>query len=247
MTAKRPRTVLLVHGAWHGAWCWDRLVPRLRSLGYRPMTIDLPGHGSSEAPPGDLHGDADAVVAALESIGEPTLLVGHSYGGMVISDAGVHDAVCGLVYVCAFMPDAGQSLLDTSAAAPRPEGAEESELVASTRFTDDGSAMFLQGDRVVSSLFADCTPRDQRWALERLDRQPTASFTQVPRRLAWPSKPTTYIVCSEDRTIPPWHQRLMAERADRVVELRASHSPFLSMPDGLADALDVAARAVVSG
>ena len=109
--ASHPWRVLLVHGAWHGAWCWKRVATSLRALGYAPEAIDLPGHGMSAEPLTDLHGDADAVQAHLDAIGEPTLLVGHSYGGMVITDAGVHDAVAGLAYVSAYMPDAGQTLV----------------------------------------------------------------------------------------------------------------------------------------
>ncbi len=182
------------------------------------------------------------MTSALDAIGEPTLLVGHSYGGMVITDAGHHDAVFALAYVCAFMPAPGQSLLDAGPAEARPDGARQSDLLASTRFTDDGSAMFLDGRGVSDSLYADCDPAIRQWALERLDDQPTASFTQAPRHVAWESKRATYVVCTEDRAIPAWHQRLMARRADHVVELHASHSPFLSMPDELADALDVAAQ-----
>jgi pimeloyl-ACP methyl ester carboxylesterase len=103
--APRPRRVLLVHGAWHGAWCWERMLAPLRALGYEPEAIDLPGHGSSTEPLTDLHGDSDAVRVRLDAIGEPTLLVGHSYGGMVITDAGTHDAVAGLAYVAAYLPD----------------------------------------------------------------------------------------------------------------------------------------------
>jgi pimeloyl-ACP methyl ester carboxylesterase len=101
--------------------------------------------------------------------------------------------------------------------------------------------MYLEGGDVTSALYADCDPEVQRWSLERLGQQPTASFTQVPRQLAWASKSTTYVVCTEDRAIPAWHQRRMAENASRVVELAASHSPFLSTPDGLARVLADAA------
>jgi pimeloyl-ACP methyl ester carboxylesterase len=121
--------VLLVHGAWHGAWCWDRVLGPLRALGYKPEAMDLPGHGDSPESFTDLHGDADAVASRLDAIGEPTLLVGHSYGGMVITDAGVHEAVGALAYVCAFMPKAGQSLMDNWRGQRRPKGAVESDLL----------------------------------------------------------------------------------------------------------------------
>ena len=90
--APRPKRVLLVHGARHGAWCWERVLAPLRALGYEPEAIDLLGHGRSTEPLTDLHGDAEVVWVRLDAIGEPTLLVGHSYGGMVITDAGTHDA-----------------------------------------------------------------------------------------------------------------------------------------------------------
>ena len=233
--------VLLVHGAWHGAWCWERVLEPLRSRGYRVDAIDLPGHGDSAEPLGDLHGDADAVRSRLDEISEPILLVGHSYGGMVITDAGGHPAVSALAYVCAFMPVAEQSAMDAFSA-QGPEGAPASELLGCTRFTDDGSDIVLAGAGVVSALYRDCDPALQRWATERLDHQPTASLAQASRHLAWTSKPTTYVVCTEDRAIPVWQQQQMAQKAGRVVQLAAGHSPFLSMPDELAAVLAAAAR-----
>jgi pimeloyl-ACP methyl ester carboxylesterase len=235
--ASRPRRVLLVHGAWHGAWCWERVLAPLRVLGYEPEAIDLPGHGRSTEPLTDLHGDADAVRARLDAIGEPTLLVGHSYGGMVITDAGAHEAVVGLAYLAAYLPDSGETVLELFTAPALPEGERPSELVAAVRLSDDRSEMRLQGNGVAGALYRDCDPATQQWALQRLDSQLTVSFTQVPRRVAWTSRPTTYVVCTEDRTIPPWRQRRMAEHADRVIDLPASHSPFLSMPERLAGAL----------
>jgi pimeloyl-ACP methyl ester carboxylesterase len=246
-SAPHHRRVLLVHGAWHGAWCWERVAAPLRALGYEPEAIDLPGHGRSAEPLTDLHGDADAVRVRLDAIGEPTLLVGHSYGGMVITDAGAHDAVAALVYVAAYLPDAGQTLLDLFTAPALPEGERPSELVAAVRFSDDRSEMRLQGDAVASALYRDCDLATQQWAIRRLDAQSTASFTQAPRRVAWTSRPTTYVVCTEDRTIPAWLQRTMAVHADRVIDLPASHSPFLSMPERLADVLAEANQTSATG
>jgi pimeloyl-ACP methyl ester carboxylesterase len=206
----------------------------LRVLGYEPEAIDLPGHGRSTEPLTDLHGDADAVRVRLDAIGEPTLLVGHSYGGMVITDAGTHDAVIGLAYVAAYLPDTGQTLLDLFTAPAPPTRERPSELVAAVRFSHDRSEMRLGGDGVAGALYGDCDPATQQWAIARLDAQSTASFTQAPRRVAWKSRPATYVVCTQDRTIPAWLQRTMAVPADRVIDLPASHSPFLSMPGRLA-------------
>jgi pimeloyl-ACP methyl ester carboxylesterase len=180
--APRPRRVLLVHGAWHGAWCWERVLAPLLVLGYEPEAIDLPGHGSSTEPLTGLHGDADAVRARLDAIGEPTLLVGHSYGGMVITDAGTHDAVAALAYVAAYLPDAGQTVLDLFTAPALPEGERPSELVAAVALSDDRSEMRLQRAGVAGALYRDCDPATQQWAVARLDGQSTVSFTQAPRR-----------------------------------------------------------------
>jgi signal transduction histidine kinase len=165
--APGPRRVLLIHGAWHGAWCWERMLAPLRALRHEPEAIELPGHGKSTEPLTDLHGDADAVRARLDAIGEPTLLVGHSYGGMVITDAGAHDAVAGLAHVAAYLPDSGRRCWTCS-------------LVAAVRFSDDRSEMRLQGDGVAGALYRDCDPATQQWAIARLDAQSTVSFTQAP-------------------------------------------------------------------
>jgi len=97
------RNVLLVHGAWHGAWCWVALQQALDEIGISSHAIDLPGHGISPLPLGDLHGDAAAVVEALNTLPPDTLLVGHSYGGAVISQAAFHsDRIAHLMYIAAF-------------------------------------------------------------------------------------------------------------------------------------------------
>ncbi|MBU3689657.1 MAG: alpha/beta hydrolase [Acidimicrobiales bacterium mtb01] len=239
MTASR---LLLVHGAWHGAWCWERLIPRLRARGLDVDTIDLPSHGPATDSLGDLYADADAVRSRLDAYREPVLLVGHSYGGMVITDTGAHEAVAGLVYLCAFLPSASQTLLDLFSA-PAPDGESSSELVAHLAVSEDGNATSLVPDGAAQAFYADCDPADQQWALGQLDFQGAASATQAPRQLAWQAKPTTYVVCSEDRAIPAWQQRAMALHANHVVELRTSHSPFLAAPGSLAEILVAAARA----
>ena len=104
-----PSTVVLVHGAWHGAWCFDRVVPLVQAAGVPVVAIDLPGHGRDPGPLTDLHGDATRVVATLDGIKGPVLLLGHSYGGAVITEAGGHPAVTHLVYLCALALDGDES------------------------------------------------------------------------------------------------------------------------------------------
>ena len=102
-------TIVLVHGAWHGAWCWERLTPLLDDAGVTSIAVDLPGHGNDRGPFTDLHGDADRVRETLDDVDGDVVLVGHSYGGCVITDAGAHPDVRHLVYVAAFPLDADES------------------------------------------------------------------------------------------------------------------------------------------
>lgn len=199
-------------------------------------TIDLPGHGKSTESIGGLHRDADAVKRRLDEIGGPTLLVGHSYGGMVISDAGSHDSVRGLVYVCAFMPAEGKSLMDEGPNRPAGEDDEtESRRSGGYITLTDTPALRFVAERAGDILYNDCDDATTAWASERLDEQSIESFNEVPRVLSYQALPSTYVVCSLDETIPPSNQRRMATRATKTVELEASHSPFLSVPDRLAD------------
>ena len=104
-------TVVLVHGAWHGAWCWSALQAELDQRGIASIAVDLPGHGASTAPLGDLHGDAAAVAAVVDRIDGDVVLVGHSYGGGVISVAGaLSPRVRHLVYLAAYVLDATDSV-----------------------------------------------------------------------------------------------------------------------------------------
>src|SRR5207302_1944698 len=102
------RSVVLVHGAWHGSWCWGRVMPLLRDAGVDTTAVDLP---SRSDPLGDLHGDAAHVRSVLDASAGEVVLVGHSYGGAVITGAGTHDAVAHLVYLCAFALDKGESCM----------------------------------------------------------------------------------------------------------------------------------------
>jgi pimeloyl-ACP methyl ester carboxylesterase len=231
-----PATVVLVHGAWHGAWCWHRVLEALTVAGVPALALDLPGHGDSPERLGDLHGDAAAVRAALDGLhadGQRVVLVGHSYGGAVITAAGDHPAVEHLVYLAAFAIDADESVLGVSTA---PDLEDRGDLPEAIRIHEDGT-WTIDCDRATTAFYGDCRPEDIGAALLRLDAQPGLSLAQKPRAVAWRSKPATYVVCSLDRAIPPPLQRTMAARVGAVEEWESSHSPFLSMPDRVAELL----------
>jgi pimeloyl-ACP methyl ester carboxylesterase len=220
-------TVVLVHGGWHGSWCWARVVPLLDRRGLSVRTIDLP---SIDADPDDrsgLSGDAAAVAALLDDVEEPALLCGHSYGGMVITQAAAgRQDVARLVYLCAFMPDAGESLLSIS-------GERAPWIVAQ----EDGRWL-PDLEQTATTFYADCDAETQRASTARLRPMPTAPVEEPVASAPWRDIPSTYVICTRDMAIPvEWQRNRFAPRADEVVELDASHSPFFSQPSAVADLL----------
>lgn len=219
--------MVLVHGAWHGAWCWERVLPLLHDRGVWATAMDLPGHGASPLPPGDLHGDADAVVSALDRVDAPVVLVGHSYGGAVITDAGAHPAVAHLMYIAAFVPDAHESV-----AMLTKSHDEQPLLDRAVERRDDGTSAVIP-HLAAAALYHDCPDPGQ--AVARLGLQPVVALTQRPRRAAWRSVSSTYLVCGQDRAVPPGLQRRMAGRTEQTRECDSGHAPFLSQPQLVAD------------
>jgi pimeloyl-ACP methyl ester carboxylesterase len=238
-----PATVVLVHGAWHGAWCWDLVVDGLRARGVDAIAVDLPGHGESDEPLGDLHGDAAALRRALDAVDGPAVVCGHSYGGAVLSEgAAGHPAVRHLVYLAALMLDTGESV--TRSVPDPPGGAPEppSEVGAAMRFAEDGTTVTIDPDAARPIFYADCADADVDRAIARLGPQPTASFNQAVPHAAWRDVPSTYVVCAEDRAIPVWLQHEFAARASNSVVWPTSHSPFFSRPELVVDLLAELAR-----
>ena len=232
-------TIVLVHGAWHGAWCWDRVVPRLHQRGLDVVAVELPGHGADVRPFADLHGDADAVRAALDLVAGDALLVGHSYGGAVVTEAGAHPAVTRLVYLAAFALDR-----DESCAATLPDDAEAQAISHAGRpdvgaaivFAEDGTST-LAPDGAAECLYNECDPATVDWAVAHLGAQPMLNLTQSPAAIAWRDRPTTYVVCDHDQIVHPDLQRLMARRCGQVETWPLDHSPFLSDPARMATLL----------
>ncbi len=219
-------TIVFVHGVWHGGWCWDAVRERLAAEGIATAAVENP---SVTTPGADLAADGDNLRAALDAIDGPVVLVGHSYGGAVISDAGAHPSVERLVYVSAFSLDAGESVSRNAL-----EGGADA-LAEAMRF--DGDAVTVDPARRVEFFFHDCARDVAEVAAARLVPMSMAALTGPARGAAWREKPTTYVVCTDDRALPVALQRSAAARADDVVDMATSHSPFLSRPDEIAGVL----------
>jgi pimeloyl-ACP methyl ester carboxylesterase len=218
--------VLLVHGAWVDSSCWDSVTPALRERGHRVETVEL--HRGTVA--------ADTKVAqeAIDSLGTEVVACGWSYGGMVITGldlpAGSH-----LVYLCAYMPDEGESATLLNLRHPGD--------VMTVVQGDDAGDTFLAGDEIDELVWADAPSDLAAAARASLRAQPMQTFLDAPVRVSWRDVPSTYVICRQDRTVNPDLQRELAKRATSVVEWDTSHSPMLSRPDLIVELLDgLAAR-----
>jgi pimeloyl-ACP methyl ester carboxylesterase len=240
-----PPAVILVHGAWQGAWCWERAAAALAAAGITALAIDLPGHGNDPGPMGDLHGDAAHVSSVLGALDGPVVLVGHAYGGAVITEAGSHRAVSHLVYLAALALDDGESCSTAGSQEAASEGISHSgrpDLAAGYAAGSDGTSA-LEPDVALACFYQDCDPATAAWAIARLGPQPLASLQQPPYSVAWRTKPSTYVVCANDQAIHPGLQRILARRCLTTVEWPTGHTPFLSRPELVAALLaDLAAR-----
>lgn len=225
---------LLIHGSCHGAWCWSELIPRLAALGHGARAIDLPGHGTDTTPPAAI-GPNDYRAAILAALSPRTVLVGHSAGGFAISLAADDPRVARLVFLCAYLPLGGRSLAEMRRMAAR-------QPLAPAIVPDARRESYTIADAAVPALFYhDCSPEQVAFARARLCPEPMAPQTTpiaLPGRFE--AVPKDYIVCTDDRAVPPEFQAEMAARLPpaRRHRLDTSHSPFLAAPDRLARLLD---------
>jgi pimeloyl-ACP methyl ester carboxylesterase len=230
-------TVVLVHGAWHGSWCFDRVLPLLAEAGVPAIAIDLPGHGNDHGPFTDLHGDVARLVETLDGIEGDVVLLGHSYGGAVITEAGVHPAVQHLVYLCAIAlseeetpASAGSAHVGTLSYEGRPNVGEGIVI------HPDGTST-LESSAAAACLYNDCDPETVAWCVSKLGPQPMENLGQTPNAVAWRERPSTYVVCSDDLVIHPGVQAALAARCTESYTWPTGHSPFVSHPQLLSELL----------
>ncbi len=210
----------------------------LTSAGVDCLALDLPGHGNDGGPCGDLYADVSRVREALDQFKGEVVLVGHSYGGAVITEAGLHPAVQHVVYLAAFALDAGESCISVAADVDarlisyegRPNLGEGFMMGADDMITLDPSS-------AANCLYNECDPDTVASALARLGPQPLITLQGAPRQAAWRRKPSTYVVCGHDMAVHPDLQRMMARRCSSVIQWATDHSPFLCRPDLVAGLL----------
>lgn len=227
---------VLVHGAFHGGWCWDPVAQLLREQGHQVEVPDLPGAPGEGTPHEDVTfaGAVRAVTALIDAITGPVVLVGHSNGGMLITQAAAErpERVRRLAYLAAFRPAHGESLLDLTS---RPEGAEDG---VQSNVRVEGPSAHFDASQLQEVFAADCSPEIVTALQSRIGPQPLAMFTSPVQLNGTPLPPTTYVMCTQDRAIPVALQQFMADRAPADVRhLATSHSPYYSRPADVVEIL----------
>jgi pimeloyl-ACP methyl ester carboxylesterase len=228
-TADAPTTVVLVHGAFADSSSWNGVISRLLAQGYPVVAAANPLRG--------LKADAEYLEAILASIPGPVVLVGHSYGGAVITNAASGNAnVVGLVYVAAFAPDQGETNGELTSRLPGSTlGPTQTPPVA---LPDGGAEVSIQQDKFWQQFAADIPEADAKLAAATQRPVALAGFTDVSGPPAWKAIPSRFIYGDQDKNIPPALMSFMAQRAQsqETIEIKgASHVVMISHPDEVAE------------
>jgi pimeloyl-ACP methyl ester carboxylesterase len=234
---------VLVHGGFHGAWCWSRTIPELARRGHDAIAIDVPGHGERAAEPATMDSRLDAVVSVLEP---GDVLVGHSGGGFEVTRAAdaAPELVAHVVYLAAALPLEGRTMAD--ALVYHDDGDAESDydvagMLAHLRFDDDGAMSFTGVEGARELFYHDCDEATVRWAFDHLTPERFGDEVTTPICVPrfWAAElPRSFIRCLQDRSQPQWLADVTARRLGvEPLTIDTSHSPFLSRPAELAELL----------
>lgn len=236
---------VLVHGGFHAAWCWDRVITELMSLGHEGVAVDLPGHGALVDQESTLANRRDAIVSILQP---GDVLVGHSGGGFdatLAADAATQK-VSHITYLAGVLPREGRTYPEAMAMrddAELDEGfdADVGEMLTYLHFDDAGAMTFDDFEGAWKYFYHDCDEVTARWAFDRLgpERFGDTTVTPVSVPAFWAADlPRSFIVCEQDRSMPRWLADTVTRRLGvEQLSIDASHSPFLSRPHELAGLL----------
>lgn len=228
-------TYVLVHGSWHGAWCWYKIIPLLEQAGHKAIALDLPGHGRDWTAARDvtLQGYVQSVCEVLDAESEPVILVGHSRGGIVISQVAEQrpEKIRTLVYLAAYLIPNGEAML------PMALSDSESLIVSNLAVNEEQGSHMLNEEAFRKALYADCAEEDVALATALLTPEPNAPVA-TPLNLSderFGRVERVYIETLQDKGVSPALQKKMytATPCKRVSSMETSHSPFLSAPEQL--------------
>lgn len=237
-------TYVLVHGSFQGGWCWERVVPHLVRAGHHVVALDLPGHGEDTTPVSEvtLESYVETVRRVVETRQEPVILVGHSFGGVVISQVAeqIPGKIQALIYLAALLPQNGLSALQI----PNPDG---DALMANIIINRAEGWVFVKEQAIPGIYYTDCTPEDVAAVLPRLQVEPLMPYMQPVSLSAdkFGQVKRYYIGCTQDQSVTPAFQQAMLATTpcNQVFMLDAGHSPYISRPaDVAAILLQVAAQ-----
>jgi pimeloyl-ACP methyl ester carboxylesterase len=228
-------TYVLIHGSWHGAWCWYKIIPLLEQAGHKAIALDLPGHGRDWTAARDvsMQSYVDSVCKILDAQTEPVILVGHSRGGIVISQTAEQrpKKIRTLVYLAAFLIPNGEAMLPTALSDT------ESLIVSNLVVNEEQGCHMLKAEAFREALYADCSEEDVALATALLTPEPNAPVA-TPLNLSeekFGRVERVYIETLRDKGVTPTLQKKMytASSCQKVISLETSHSPFLSAPEKL--------------
>jgi len=234
----RMSTYLLIHGAWHGGWCWRKLLPLLEGMGHTVLAPDLPGHGNDKTPTAmvtlDRYTDYICQIAAAQS--EPVILVGHSMAGVAITQVGENcpSHVATLVYICAVLPRNGDALMTWMQR-------DRHSLIHENIIPMNEKVVRFRMESVHEVFYGNCTNEDEDYAKSHFVLQAIAPSVAPVNTTAerWGLIPRYYIECAQDRALTVTIQREMQRYSPclQSFSIDTDHSPFFSAPEKLATVL----------